>query len=251
MDHALPGTVTSDDETLGAEAQEIDAIFRSRIRVSGSGGCRRFDENAAVSGFFANFIPTYDTPDDRIILINTDPTMKEEALRWYALKVFYNRTAALEKKITACNVETYIPMQTLEKFDADGLHYEEKPLINSLLFVRCKESWLISFKRDNPGDFMFYASMDSKRPGPIDDEEMRMFMFVTSADHGRNLHYFGEDASVIKAGQRVRVTGGIYKGAEGYIKRIKKDRKLIVAVSGVAVVAVSYIPIQYLEKIEG
>lgn len=219
--------------------------------MSGSGGCRRFDEDAVVSRFFANFIPTYDTPDDRIILINTDPTMKEEALRWYALKVFYNRTAALEKKITVCDVETYIPMQTLEKFDADGLHYEEKPLINSLLFVRCKESWLISFKRDNPVDFMFYASMDSKRPGPIDDEEMRLFMFVTSADHGRNLHYFGESDSTFKMGQKVKVIDGIYKGAEGYIKRIKKDRKLIVSVSGVAVVAVSHIPQEYLEKIKG
>jgi len=144
--------------------------------------------------------------------------MKEEALRWYALKVFYNRTAALEKKITVCDVETYIPMQTL--------------------------------KRDNPGDFMFYASMDSKRPGPIDDEEMRMFMFVTSADRGRNLHYFGESDSTFKMGQKVRVIDGIYKGAEGYIKRIKKDRKLIVSVSGVAVVAVSHIPPEYLEKIE-
>lgn len=121
--------------------------------------------------------------------------------RYHALKVFYNRTAALEKQITACDVETYIPMRTLEKFDVGGLHYEEKPLINSLLFIRCKESWPISFKRDNPGDFMFYTSMVSKRPGPIDDEEMRMFMFVTSADRGRNLHYFGESDSTFKMGQ--------------------------------------------------
>ena len=167
--------------------------------------------------------------------------MNQEALRWYALKVFYNRTAALREKITALDVETYVPMQVVEKYDQSGLHYEEKPLVNSLMFIRCKESWLISFKKDHPQDFLFYRSADSKRPG----------MFVTSADHGRNLHYFGEDSSLIKMGQRVRVTGGIYKGAEGYIKRIKKDRKLIVAVSGVAVVAVSYIPIQYLEKIEG
>lgn len=250
MDHALPGTVSSDDETLWTEAQEIDATCRSRIRAPGSGGCRRFDENAVVSRIFANFIPPYEIPDNGIILINTEPTMKEEALRWYALKVFYNRTAALEKKITVCDVETYIPMQTLEKFDADGLHYEEKPLINSLLFVRCKESWLISFKRDNPLDFMFYTASDLRRPGPIDDEEMRMFMFVTSADRGRNLHYFGESDSTFKMGQKVRVIDGIYKGAEGYIKRIKKDRKLIVSVSGVAVVAVSHIPPEYLEKIE-
>ena len=97
---------------------------------------------------------------------------------------------------------------------------------------------------------MFYRATGSNKPGAIDDEEMRLFMFVTSADRGRNLHYFGENDSAIKTGQRVRVIDGIYKGAEGYIKRIKKDRKLIVSVSGVAVVAVSYIPKEYLEIID-
>lgn len=176
--------------------------------------------------------------------------MKQEALRWYALKVFYNRTAALREKITDPEVETYVPMQTIEKYDQSGLHYEEKPLVNSLMFIRCRESWLVSFKKVNPRDFMYYLSSDLKHPGAIDDEEMRMFMFVTSVDHGKNLRYFGEIDSTIKMGQRVRVIDGIYKGAEGYIKRIKKDRKLIVAVSGVAVVAVSYIPNEYLRIIE-
>lgn len=175
--------------------------------------------------------------------------MKEEALRWYALKVFYNRTAALRQKITAPEVETYVPMQTIERYDQSGLHYEEKPLVNSLMFIRCREHWLISFKKDNPHDFLYYKSMDSNHPGAIDDEEMRMFMFITSADHGKNLRYFGENDSALKMGQRVRVVDGIYKGAEGYIRRIKKDRKLMVAVSGVAVVAVSYIPHEYLEII--
>jgi len=49
---------------------------------------------------------------------------------------------------------------------------------------------------------------------------------------------------------RVRVTDGIYKGAEGIVKRIKRDRKLLVAVEGVAVVAISNIPMACLEKID-
>ena len=53
-----------------------------------------------------------------------------------------------------------------------------------------------------------------------------------------------------RKGQRVRVINGIYKGAEGYIKKIKSDRKLLVALNGVAVVAVSYIPPAYLEPLE-
>ena len=72
---------------------------------------------------------------------------------------------------------------------------------------------------------------------------------VTSADAGRNVKYFGADAPEYHTGDRVRVIDGIYKGAEGYIKRIKKDRKLVVSVTGVAVVAVSYIHPDYLEKI--
>ena len=54
---------------------------------------------------------------------------------------------------------------------------------------------------------------------------------------------------LLERGERVRVTGGLYEGAEGYIKKVRSDRKLIVEIRGVAVVAVSYIEPQYLEKL--
>ena len=41
----------------------------------------------------------------------------------------------------------------------------------------------------------------------------------------------------------------MYKGAEGYIKRIRKDRKLLVCVKGVAVVAIADIHAAKLEKV--
>ena len=47
----------------------------------------------------------------------------------------------------------------------------------------------------------------------------------------------------------MRVTGGPLKGAEGYIKRIRKDQRLLVCVEGVIAVATSYIPNELLEKI--
>ena len=45
----------------------------------------------------------------------------------------------------------------------------------------------------------------------------------------------------------MRVTDGVFKGAEGYVKRIKKDRRLVVSIRGVVAVATSYIPPQFLE----
>ena len=172
-----------------------------------------------------------------------------EGLHWYALKVFYNRVVYLKSLLDPEGIETYVPYHTVEKYENGQLMYVDKQLIPSLMFVRCSEQWLVEFKRAHNDAFMYYVEPDSHNPGPIPDKEMQSFILVTSADVGRNVKYFGADAPEYHTGDRVRVTEGIYKGAEGYIKRIKKDRKLIVSVTGVAVVAVSYIHPDFLEKI--
>ena len=174
---------------------------------------------------------------------------KNNELHWYALKVFYNRVVYLKSLLDPEGVESYVPLHTVEQYDKGRLKYEEKQLIPSLMFVRCRQEWLEAFKRRYPEDFMYYTEAETRRPGAISDEEMRSFILVTSADAGRNVKYFGADAPDYHTGDRVRVIEGLYKGAEGYIKRIKKDRKLIVSVTGVAVVAVSYIHPSFLEKI--
>ena len=61
--------------------------------------------------------------------------------------------------------------------------------------------------------------------------------------------YLGNDTARLCKGDRVRVTEGLYKGAEGYVKRIRHARKVLVAIQGVAVVALSNIHPQFLEKI--
>ena len=75
-----------------------------------------------------------------------------------------------------------------------------------------------------------------------------MFVFVCTAGQ-QGLSYLGDDKPEYHQGDRVRVTDGVFKGAEGYIKRIKKDRRLVVSVRGVAAVATAYIPPQFLETI--
>ena len=50
-------------------------------------------------------------------------------------------------------------------------------------------------------------------------------------------------------GDHVKVIDGTFKGAEGYICRIKKNHRLIITVHGVCAVATSYIPQAFLKKI--
>ena len=48
----------------------------------------------------------------------------------------------------------------------------------------------------------------------------------------------------------MRVVEGPLKGAEGYIKRIQKNRRLLVAIEGIVAVATSYIPPQFMETVK-
>ena len=94
---------------------------------------------------------------------------------------------------------------------------------------------------------MIYADPSGK-PAPIRDREMESFIMVTSVSYDQDIEIL-EPKLQYAQGDLVRVTDGIYKGATGVVKRIKKDRKLLIAINGVAVVAISHIPMQYLEKV--
>ena len=112
------------------------------------------------------------------------------------------------------------------------------------------ERLMRELKRIYNDGLMFYAEPGTSEPAPIKDKEMEMFILVcrTPVEY---LKFFDEDfLAKCKVGQKVRVTGGLYKGAEGYIKRIKKDRRLLVRIEGVAVVATGFIPPSQLEPVD-
>lgn len=174
---------------------------------------------------------------------------KKETIRWYALKIFYSRLPVIKAELDDIGITTYVAMTTVEKFDGGKLTYVTKPLVASLLFLQATESFLLDFKQRHNDDLMFYQDFSTRRPAPIDDTEMRSFIILTTADRGTRVQYLGESVPDFKRGEHVRVIDGIYKGAEGYIKKVRSDRKLIVEVKGIAVVAVSYIHPAFLEKI--
>ena len=154
-------------------------------------------------------------------------------------------------KVREAGFRVYYAQRTVEVLEDNTLKYHEEPLLKSLFFVQCTADWLVQFKQHHYNDFMIYTDVPGGKPSPIRDDEMAAFIRVTSV-HNNNT----QDIEVLEpkpqyaTGDHVRVTDGVYKGATGIVKRIKKDRKLIVAVTGVAVVAISHIPMCYLEKIE-
>ena len=174
-----------------------------------------------------------------------------EDARWYALRAFWNKTQPLMREAQEAGYRTYYAVRTIEDPKSEKLEYREEPFISSIFFVRCPVEWLLDLKQRHFSEFMIYMDKPGGKPAPIRDVEMDTFIMVTSVKNN-NYH----DVEILEpkpqyaVGDLVRVTDGIYKGATGIVKRIKKDRKLLVAVPGVAIVAISHIPMSVLEKVE-
>ena len=199
--------------------------------------------------------------------------MEEIKRNWYALKVFYGKVFEIEDRLVAMDLETYIPvrkdllkgedhMRALRRlatpddrrrdnqFVQEGpLIYKRVPIVTSLLFVRAPEDRLKEIEACVKEKGFVYRTADRETFAVIPDRQMAMFQLVCSSGT-EGLEFFADDdLTRYKAGDRVRVLEGPLQGAEGYIKRIRKDRRLLVAIEGFIAVATSFIPPQFLEKV--
>ena len=157
--------------------------------------------------------------------------MADNDFHWYAIKVFWRRTEPLK-----------------DSLDELGVEYYAQKIVPSYMFIRSDKATALRIRNRFFGQLYLYADRKTKEPVVVPDKEMEIFRIVTSAgDTG--LEFLGPDAAAYRQGDKVRVTDGPFKGAEGYIKRIKKDRRLVVSISGIAAIATSYIPPELLEKI--
>lgn len=146
----------------------------------------------------------------------------------------------------------------------------KKPLVASLMFIRCTESFLKTLKHNHLSEFSFYTRYSDcvdgnetsdilasetkpfakklfhKVPAIIPDDQMQAFIWLTSED--TDVTYLGEPKD-IKLGDRVKVIEGPFKGLVGNVKRIKKDRKFVITIGTIAAFTIGGITHKMVKKI--
>lgn len=167
------------------------------------------------------------------------------AIHWYAIRIFHNKARAIKAQVDKDGLQSYVPMRTVEKNNGCGTVSIEEPVIPSLIFIRADQEYIETIRKDPASYAGVYCYPGTSTPAVIPDREMEMFIFVTTVG-SRNLEAI--DISLAK-GDRIRVTNGIFKGAEGYITRVHNAKRLIVVIEGIAAIATTYVPKDYVEKI--
>lgn len=170
-----------------------------------------------------------------------------EPMRWYAVKTW--RPMLVAEMLEGRGVETYLPLTLAAR--ADG-SIRKKPMIPKLLFIRAGHDEARRLEEDSRRidtplpSFWIYRYRSGADIQPIGEAEFRLFHLLTAEDSMRCEIYRKEE---FKVGDRLRVTAGPFAGYEGYARRIRKNKHIVVEIEGLCAIALPFIHPDLLEKV--
>lgn len=183
---------------------------------------------------------------------------RNEQVLWYPMRVCYGREEAIKNVLDNLSVRNFLPMQQLRGWvDEKGEpHQHFVPAIRNLIFINSSQQRITELKMYNkdcqPLRYMTnpFSHNDNDYILTVPDRQMENFIRVASVKDDRLLYLDPSAEFLNKPGKKVRITDGEFKDAEGVIKRIKNNKRVVVEIHGVAAVAITYVPSVWLEPID-
>ena len=186
-----------------------------------------------------------------------DTRMCGDPKTWFPMRVTYQREMKVKAELDRLGIECFIPMTyKLVESQNDGdteLRRVLVPAINNLIFVRSTQERLSELKRRNEvlEPLRYIIDQTAERPHVIlavPDKQMENFMRVASQTDD-SVMWLDDETIVGKEGKRVEIMGGAFEGVVGVIRRVKRCKRVVVELEGIASVAIAYVPAGLLREI--
>ena len=191
---------------------------------------------------------------DRISLEH-DTTMCGDPKVWFPMRVTYSRELKVKAELDRLEIETFVPMTyKLVDTDTENPHLELAPAINNLIFVHSTQERISLLKSKNevlePLRYMMdHTAEETHTIMTVPDRQMENFMRVSSKTDN-SVMFLDNDCVVGKEGKHVLITGGAFEGVTGVIRRVKRCKRVVVELKGIACVAIAFVPAVFLQEIE-
>lgn len=181
-------------------------------------------------------------------------SLPNQQLQWYPMRVTYNREMKVQASFLSFGIESFIPMRYEFVTDGDDCGRRLVPAVHNLIFVRSTKDIITKLKHSyevfEPLRYIVSNSVtDGGFPKILTVRDRDMENFIRACRVGTDIEYLRYDPFLDKPGQRVRVINGKFAGVEGVVKRIRKNKRVVVMISGVTAVMLNSIPYTWLEKI--
>ena len=184
---------------------------------------------------------------------------------WFPMRVTYQREMKVKAELDRLGIECFVPMRykvvelPFDKLRARNggdteLRRELVPAINNLIFVRSTQERISGLKASNevlePLRYMMDRTASREHAiMTVGNREMENFMRVASRTDD-SVIFLDEETVVGKDGKRVEIMGGAFEGVTGVIRRVKRCKRVVVEIDGVASVAIAFVPAVMLREIK-
>ena len=189
--------------------------------------------------------------------LGRDTTMCGDPKTWFPMRVTYHREMKVKVELDRLGIENFVPMRYKVVESQNGGDTELRrvlvPAISNLIFVRSTQERMSELKRRNEVLEPLRYMMDHTATGEhtimtVADREMENFMRVASRTDD-SVIFLDNETVVGKEGKRVEIMGGAFEGVKGVIRRVKRCKRVVVEIKGVASVAIAWVPAGMLKEI--
>lgn len=173
----------------------------------------------------------------------------EESIHWYPMRVTYHRETKIKMLLDNLGIENFLPMHyEYVETKNEGKKRLLVPAIHNLIFVHSSQETITHLKMTreefSPMRYMMQRSLSDTPTQTImtvPDRQMDNFIKVASIQDDRVFFLNYDEAQKIR-GRRCKIIEGHFAGVEGTIKRISKNKRVVVQIEGVAAVAIAFVP---------
>ena len=162
------------------------------------------------------------------------PNDPAQPYSWYPMYVKYRKELSVQQVLEAHDFRTFIPMEEYHVKRGSSVHTERRPAIHNLIFVysfRQRISWMKMFNRQcQPLQYMSRPLLDgSSEVLTVTDKAMDNIIRAATLDDPRGQRtYIDRPLGLTDINKPIRFISGTFKGIEGIIKRIDKNRAMII-----------------------
>ncbi len=191
-----------------------------------------------------HIIGTDDQPGSRVEEVSKgEPLYGEAGAPWGYIFIQHMSAAAFDRRLDERHIEgDYRPrcfvhrsLHYQRKASGHGVTVEERPSVSGLVFLQGTTRQLRAFLRLNYPQYFLVNDCATGEPASIPDHVMRPFMAVMEHTPGRVTFLRAPFIKFANDHIRLRVLTGPFKGQEGYVVRVNRDRQLVMNLGGYAV----------------
>jgi transcription antitermination factor NusG len=179
-----------------------------------------------------------------------------ENIFWYVLFASNGKVEKIRPYLEAACIEYFFPEcykeRKIRNSERKKLTFEA--LLGNFLFVKSSREFLEPVLKEAKlrlgiTSNLYYRDLGSKNIIVVPDNQMRNFIAVAGSKQAPIIYLSNAEVNLTK-GTKVRITGGVFEGVEGFFMRIKGDRRVVVSIPNLFSVATAFIPTRFILSLE-